>query len=105
MILDDFMFHVSKVWYRIYWGLMLLVAVGVLGGSLAVRFVPSLHGIGETFYLGSRMTIALSALSLVYLTLGYWLIMRTGQAMATLLGTMINSLVLLNGVDNTPGGG
>ncbi|HSX17098.1 MAG TPA: ATP-binding protein [Patescibacteria group bacterium] len=103
MILDDFMFHVSKVWYRIYWGLMLAVSVAVLGGSLAAKFIPSLHDVAARYYLGGNVTIALSATALVYLVLVYWLMMRAGQAMATLIGTMLNALVLLNAIDNTSG--
>jgi PAS domain S-box-containing protein len=103
MIVDDFMFHVSKVWYRIYWGLMVGVNAIVLGLGLGGQQVASLHTIAHTYYLDSNVTIVLSAATLVYLLGIYWPMRRFGIALATMIGTMINSLVFLNGISNTSG--
>jgi PAS domain S-box-containing protein len=103
MIVDDFMFHVSKVWYRIYWGLMVALNVVVLGVSLGARQVSALQPIAHQYYLDSDVTLVLSATTLIYLVGIYWLMQRFGIALATMVGTMVNSLVFLNGISNTTG--
>jgi PAS domain S-box-containing protein len=103
MIVDDFMFHVSKVWYRIYWGIMVALNSVVVGLSLAAYKVPALHDIAQQYYLNSEVTLILSGVTLIYLLGLYWIMMRFGVAMATLCGTMLNSLVLLNGISNAQG--
>jgi two-component system, OmpR family, sensor histidine kinase VicK len=103
MVIDDFMFHVAKLWYRLYWVLMVVVNLVIAGGYAATRFVPSFRHTGAAFNLNDQVTIVLTGIVLVYLLLGYWLVLKAGQALATLVGTMLNSFVLLNGMNNTTG--
>ncbi len=102
MVVDDFMFHVSRVWYRIYWGTLITLNAAVIAGYFVAQHVASLRHWGDAFYVDNTITLVLSIGTFIYLTAGYWLAIRiAGLAMATLLGTMLNALVLLNGVSNT----
>lgn len=101
MVVDEFMFHVSKVWYRIYWGIMLALNAGIIGLNLLSRQMASMQGIADSFYISSDVTLILASMTLAYLLVVYWLVKHFSLALATLLGTMFNSLVLLNGFSNT----
>lgn len=101
MVIDDFMFHVAKAWYRVYWGLMLALNVLVVAGCLATRYVPAFAATGHTLNLGNDVTLVLSSATLLYLIGLYWPMQRFGMPTATLTATMLNSLVLLNGLNNT----
>jgi len=102
MVIDDFMFHVSKVWYRIYWVLIVVLNICVLGGWGLAEVAPHLlGGIAHTLDLDSNVTLVLSVITLVYSLVIYWFVVRLGVAMATLVATMLNSLVLLNVINQT----
>lgn len=104
MIADDFMFLVPKIWYRLYWGLMVSVSVLIVAGYGLARFVPAAQPIAHTFYLDSRVSLALASGTLIYLLVFYWWALRVGAGMATIIAAMFYTLVLLNGLDNaTPG--
>ncbi|HEV7453990.1 MAG TPA: ATP-binding protein [Candidatus Saccharimonadales bacterium] len=103
MIVDDFMFHVSKVWYRIYWGTMVALNGAIVTLNLLAHKIPALHNIAQQYYLNSDVTLTLAGATLIYLVGLYWLVARFGIALATLGGTMLNSLVLLNGISNAQG--
>jgi signal transduction histidine kinase len=100
MVIDDFMFHVSKVWYRIYWAIMVGLNVLAIGLNLASRESAAVHRIAETFYLNSNVTLFLSGITLVYLLGVFWVVRHFSLSVATIIGTMLNSLVLLNGFNN-----
>jgi len=100
MVIDDFMFHVSKVWYRVYWAIMVALNIAVAGAFLAVHYLPQYAYLASKFDLNNVVTGALAGITLFYLLVVYWLVLRAGVAVATLLGTMLNALVLLNGVVN-----
>lgn len=100
MVIDDFMFHVSKVWYRIYWAIMVALNVTIGGAYLAARYLPEYAHYGDKFDLNNMVTGALSGIVLVYLLVFYWLVLRAGVAIATLFGSVLNALVLLNGIIN-----
>lgn len=103
MAIDDFMFHVAKFWYRTYWGIIVLLNTVVLAGYLLVHFVPQPHlaSLGHTLNLDNGVTPILSILVLVYILGPYWLVQRLGAALATLIASMLNAFVLLNGITNT----
>jgi len=103
MVVDDFMFHVSKVWYRVYWIIIVLSNAFVVVGYLIMRFLPHIGAgsIWHTLNLDNLVTPVLSALVLLYLLGLYWVVPRLGLAIATLIATMLNALVLLNGIANT----
>jgi PAS domain S-box-containing protein len=96
------MFHVSKIWYRIYWGIIVALNLTLLAGWALAKYAPHIIGhYAATFNLDNTITPVLSAVTLVY-TLGvYWGMQRFGLALSTLIATMLNSLVLLNGITNT----
>jgi PAS domain S-box-containing protein len=100
MVIDDFMFHVSKVWYRVYWAIMVALNVTIGGAFLAAQYLPQYAHFGTKFDLNNMVTGVLAGSVLLYLLVIYWLALRVGLALATLVGTMLNALVLLNGVVN-----
>jgi PAS domain S-box-containing protein len=104
MIVDDLMFHVSKVWYRMYWAIMVVLNAVIIALSLLVRLVPGFEDLGNTFHLGGMVTIGLASLALGYLLILYWPVSRFGKPIATLVGTMLNTLVFLNGINGTDPG-
>ncbi|HKU18212.1 MAG TPA: ATP-binding protein [Candidatus Saccharimonadales bacterium] len=101
MVIDDFMFHVAKVWYRSYWALMVVLNTAILGGVAAAHFMPGFHHLGHSLNLDDGVTLLLSALTLGYLLTAYWIVARLGLALASIVGTMLNALVLLNGLNDT----
>lgn len=103
MVIDDFMFHVVKTWYRIYWAIIVLANAFIVVGYLIMRFIPQMDAVDiwHTLNLDNMVTPILSALVLLYLLGLYWVVPRLGLAIATLIATMLNALVLLNGITNT----
>jgi PAS domain S-box-containing protein len=101
MVIDDFMFHVSRHWYRLYYGLMLALNVVVVFGCIAAQLMPGFGEIAKTYNLDQTVTLVLSSIVLAYLLLPYWLLLRVGLSLATMVGTMLNSLVILNGLNAT----
>lgn len=102
MIIDDFMFHVAKVWYRVYWGLMVVLNVALVAGVAGAHFLPHMDTpLAHQLNLTNMVTLVLSSVTLIYLLGVYWLVLRLGAPLATLIGTMFNALVLLNGLTNT----
>src|SRR4051812_1976987 len=103
MVLDDFIFHVSKVWYRIFWTFMVALNCAIVIGYLVGKFnlLPQITPQLDRLNLTNMITCVLSSLALAYLVGAYWLVLRWGIALATLVGAMFNALVLLNGIINT----
>jgi PAS domain S-box-containing protein len=102
MVIDDFMFHVSKVWYRIYWGLIVVLNIVLLSGWATAKFAPHVLGhYAHMLDLDSNITAVLCGITLFYALALYWLVLRLGMALATLMATMLNSLVFLNLISYT----
>lgn len=103
MVIDDFMFHVSKIWYRVYWWLIVALNVLLIAGWALGKFMPRvLHGHAHMFNLDNPVTLALSGMTLAYALTAFWLVRRSaGVALATMVATMLNALVMLNGINNT----
>ncbi len=93
---------VPDVWYRLYFGLVMLFCALVAGGCLLTRFLPSFANYGDTYALGT-VTLALAAIPIVYGLTLYWLIAKRSVALATLILSMLFSFVLLNGLMRTDG--
>jgi len=104
MVIDDFMFYVAKGWYRLYWGIIVVLNAFVLGGSIATRYVHAFAHLGHLFNMGGQVTVVLSGLTLLYMLTGFLVIRRFSVAVATLVATMLNALVLLNAINNTGAG-
>ncbi|HSX35474.1 MAG TPA: ATP-binding protein [Patescibacteria group bacterium] len=100
MVIDDYMFHVGKFWYRLYWGIVVVINVLVLGGYLAGHFMPGFTQTAADFGLNDPLTPVLSGAALVYSLTLYWVMARFGQAVAGLVATMLNALVILNCLTN-----
>ncbi|HEX7963168.1 MAG TPA: ATP-binding protein [Candidatus Saccharimonadales bacterium] len=107
MVIDDFMFHVAKVWYRVYWLLMVVFNAALVGGWAATHYLHGFAHLGTQFNLGSTATVALSGGVLLYLVVVSLFTRQNGLAVATFVGAILNTLVVLNGLVNTstPTGG
>jgi PAS domain S-box-containing protein len=98
--MSEFMHQVAKVWYRVYWALMLCFSVGLTIASAVVVFFPGLNNVGETFGLGTT-SLVFASIHTVYSLTGYWLVARSSQPFASLIGSMLMVFVLLNGINQT----
>jgi PAS domain S-box-containing protein len=96
---------VKKTWYRIYGVIMLTFTVLVAIGSLAVELTPSLQEFGETYALNGT-ALVLAGVNIAYSVSLYWVVQRKNPTLATLVCSMLFSLVLLQGLSQTdPGSG
>ena len=102
------MHTVAKHWYRLYWWISLVVTAVIAGGCLAFRFLPQVsvvHRLGTLGHLDST-TLVIAGLGLVYYLGAYWVLEKRSQETATLIGSMMLTLLLLNGLVSTdPGSG
>ncbi|HJQ08841.1 MAG TPA: ATP-binding protein [Candidatus Saccharimonadales bacterium] len=101
MVIDNFTFHVSRVWYRVYYGFAAVLNVAVVVGYLLWRYAPGFTGIGEAYNLDSPIALILSLIALVYLLSIYWLLAKRSLPMASLIGTALTTLGLLHGISST----
>jgi signal transduction histidine kinase len=84
---------------------MTLICLFIAAGSAAVYFIPSLHGMGTRFAL-TPTAFVLAAGWLVYDFTAYWIIARRSLQMASFIGSMLFTLVMLYGLTATdPGTG
>ncbi len=93
---------VAQRWYRLYFGLVVLLCLLLAIGCLLVRFVPSFGRHLSSFALGD-VTLLLAAIPLAYSATLYWLIARKNTPTASLGLSMMLSFVLLNGLMRTDG--
>lgn len=94
------MHQVAKVWYRLYWAFMLIFSVGVLLGTLVAAFLPGMESFGQTWGFNAT-TLFLSIIHVTYSLSFYWILGRASLPSATLIGCMLFSLILLNGMVQT----
>ncbi len=98
--MNDAMHLVAKGWYRLYWAMLLVFSVAVVVGFALAQFVPSLERHAAT--LGFTMATALVAgLHILYSVTGYWWVWRRSQPLATVISSMLFTLVLLAGLSAT----
>lgn len=100
MALDYFQYQVSRVWYRLYWAVMVLASLALVAAYLASQYVPSLAHTLQPLHLDGDLAVAAGA-SLLYLVSVYWFIARFGQPFALLIGSMLFAITLLNGLTIT----
>jgi PAS domain S-box-containing protein len=98
--MSEFMHQVATIWYRLYWASMVCFSGVVLLASLATAFIPGLDGTARAFGLGISSLI-LSSLHIVYSLTAFWWWARSSWPTATLVSTMLFSLLLLNGFTQT----
>lgn len=90
----------TRVWYRLYWWVMLVAGLLVWGGSLAVRFVPQFQNLGMSLGFGTKAS-AIAGLLLVYLLSVYFWVSKRDRTVALLFGSMFFTLMLLYGINLT----
>jgi PAS domain S-box-containing protein len=94
---------VAKYWYRLYWGIMVAGSLLVVGGALAYSFLPNVElvqSIGKTYRLDST-TLVIAVLNLIYVSSVYWYIQKNNISLATVIGSMLFVLLMLNGLVGT----
>lgn len=100
MAMEFFQYQVDKKWYRLYWGVMFVFNVVFVALFALSRWVPSLHQYTSLFAVNITALI-LASITLVYLLSGFWLIARSSPPFASLIGSMLFSTSLLNGLSVT----
>lgn len=94
------MHQVAKIWYRLYWGIMVAVSLVVVCAYVAMRVVPNLHDAGPEASL-STVGFGLALLHLTYCLTLYWWLQRRMQILATMAGSMLLTLLLLYMLNRT----
>jgi PAS domain S-box-containing protein len=100
MAFDYFQYQVSRVWYRLYWAIMVLFSVALLALYFGGQFVPAIDHYAHILGIND-VTLIMSSVNLAYLGTLYWLIARYSIPFATLIGTMLYSMAELNGLTQT----
>jgi PAS domain S-box-containing protein len=95
--MSDFMNQVPKMWYRLYWALMLVFCVGLAVMALLAMFLPGLESLGRSFGL-DKYSLVILAIQIIYSLSAFWIIARRSWPFATLIACMLFSLVLLHGL-------
>lgn len=88
---------VARVWYRLFWGWIMLFCAVIAGGYVAMRFVPALAEFGEYFGL-SVVVFAIAAAGLLYGATAYWIVQRSQPPIAIFSASMFSSLITLAGM-------
>jgi PAS domain S-box-containing protein len=95
--MNDVMHVVAKIWYRLYWGMIVLFALAAFGGCVAAQFMPGLETIKETYGLELPLMI-FSGITLAYCFTLYWLIDKRLPSLAMLIAAMLFVLVMVCGL-------
>lgn len=98
--MNDTAHAVGKHWYRLYWAIVVAVLSFFTLGCLLFRFLPDvsvIHSLGTMLHLDST-TLVISAIGLAYNLGAYWFVRKQGEAFAVLVGSMLLTLLLLNGL-------
>lgn len=98
--MDYFQYQVARIWYRLYWALMLVFNLFLIGLYVGKHFVPSMAPLADTFGIDSS-TLILSSVNVGYLCLVYWFIVRFSLPLATLMGSMLFTIAILGGMEQT----
>ncbi len=91
---------VAKGWYRLYYGLMLICCVAILGLYALQLVAPEYQAYAHLVGIDTTAVI-LAGLQVAYSVTGYWIIQRKNQPMALLGCSCVYTLVLLHGLANT----
>lgn len=98
--MNDAMHLVATRWYRLYWGILLLFSLIVVGGYLATNFVGSLDKYAVTF--GFTATAAVIAgIHVLYSATAYWVVSKRSRPLGMVISSMLITLVLLYGLNQT----
>jgi len=100
--MNDVMHAVGKVWYRLYWGVILLFSAAISGGYMASRYLPGMHHLASMYGLTTTIGV-LATLSVVYCASLYWYLQKNNPALAMFGASLGLTLVLLGGLTVTHG--
>ncbi len=95
--MNDVMQVVAKGWYRLYYGLILLFSVAVVGGCLAARTMPDLAQYRDYFGF-TDITLILGGVVILYCLTIYWIIHKYSPPSAMLGASMLFILLLFQGL-------
>lgn len=95
--MNDPMHVVAKMWYRLYWALVLVFCAGVAGASAAAHFMPNLKLPADEYAL-AMPTLVAGSLAVLYCVSLYWYLNKRGQAMAMFVCSLLFTFVLLDGL-------
>ena len=98
--MEYFAHQVTKGWYRLYYGWMLVTATAIIGVYITGQFEPNL--LPQINKYGVTLTAAILAGILAFYCLTmYWLVARKNLPFAIFMGAMLFLLLILNGVQQT----
>jgi two-component system, OmpR family, sensor histidine kinase VicK len=100
MALDYFQYQVSRVWYRLYWAVMVLFCLFIVVAYVISHYIPGFANLVHPLNIDGDLAIA-AGFSLFYLASVYWFIARYGQPFALLIGSMLFAITILNGLKTT----
>ncbi len=95
--MNDSMHVVAKIWYRLFWGLILLFSLGVAGASAVAQFVPNFNLPVEDFAL-TMPTLVIASLNVVYCLTLYWYASKRNPTMAMFISSLLFTFLLLDGL-------
>lgn len=98
--MDDFTYHVSRVWYRLYASFMALCSLILVSVWIGAQFITPLATAADTFGIG-RTTCIMAGIHLLYSLIFYMAIAKRSAALATVVSSMLFTLVLMNGLAAT----
>lgn len=103
--MDFFLYQVHRRWYHFYWGVMVgfnLLFAGIIAAAhLTTGFESYL-----LLFAVNNTAIVVTGITLLYLVSGFWFVARSSLPFATLIGSMLFTIVLLNGLAfSNPGRG
>ena len=90
---------VAKVWYRLYWGLILLFGATLAAASAITIYLPkfTLPIMSEGYALGMP-TLIIAGTTAFYCLTFYWVVQRRSQTMAMFVASLLFTLLLLDGL-------
>ena len=97
--MNNSMHEVAKIWYRLYWGLVLLFAVTLAVGSAITLYLPkfTLPIMSQGYALGMPTLIIAGATAFYCLTF-YWVVAKRNQTMSMFVASLLFTLLLLDGL-------
>src|ERR1044072_9172646 len=102
MAIDFFQYQVNRRYYQIYGAFELLYSLALVGLYGGAHFLPSLQHYAGLFGATGAAAI-LSGITAAYMMIGFPLLGRRSMPLATMIGAMLFTLVLLNGLSLTRG--
>lgn len=100
MALDYFHYQVARVWYRLYWAIMLAFSLFLIVLYVVGQFVPEAASWSRALQIDTDLLIA-AGTTLIYLCVPYWFVVRYSLPFATMVGTMFFAIAELNGLTHT----